>query len=117
MDASAKEFEPCMKLSFRERAAWISLLVSFSAGIVICAIYFLAPFEDETIPAVLGVLVFTFLGLVVSLAFGIASLIRFQQHRRSLTKWLAWIGVLASGLCGLVVVVLFTIIFFNVDGR
>jgi hypothetical protein len=117
MDAAAKESVPCMKLSFRERAAWVSLLVPFSAGVIICAIYFFAPFEDHNISAVLGVLGFTFLSLVISLVLGIISLSGFQQHRRRLTAWIAGIGVLASGVCGLVVVVLFAIIFFDVDGR
>lgn len=61
---------------------------------IVGAICFLPLFEGEDL---LGAYIFFFCGLVIALILGVISLFGFRQHRRTLTLWVATIGVFASG--------------------
>jgi hypothetical protein len=90
MSASTKDSE----FSFYERAAWISFCIALVLAATVSVDYFSPLFEGE---ALFTAEIFCFLGLVIGLIFGVISLFGFRRHRRTLTLWIASIGVFVCG--------------------
>jgi hypothetical protein len=94
MSATTEDVPPRSTLSLYEYAAWISFFISVFLAVIVSVDYFFPLFQ--------GVVLFSaellfFFGLVIGLILGVISLIGFRRHRRTLTLWVASVGVLVSG--------------------